>query len=222
MYIDVHVHSSLSDGLYNPSKIVKYSVGRVDGLAFVDHIYNVDSLSLLNKRFKVYLDAKVNDLIVLPGAEFSFDFGHVTVIFPSFKCDFPDRCILDFHQFYDFVKDLGGIIIAAHIFRSSGIGERIYNLKNYFDALEIYPFKTSLDIFPLKIPLIAGSDAHTPWTIGFACTFIHEAKSNIDDIIECIVKGKAIPIIRKSYYLRKILDSPHLLKFFVKRISPRF
>lgn len=222
MYIDVHVHSSLSDGLYNPNKIVKYSLGKVDGLAFVDHVYHGDQLSLLNKRFKVYFNAKVNGLIVLPGAEFSFDFGHVTAIFPSFKCDFPDKCISDFHQFYDIVRDLGGIIIAAHIFRSSGIGERIYDLKKFFDALEIYPFKTSFDIFSLKIPLIAGSDAHTPWTIGFACTFIREAKSNLDDIIECIVKGKVLPIIRKPYYLRKMFDSLHLFKYLIKRISPQF
>lgn len=222
MYIDFHVHSSLSDGLHNPSKIVKCSFGKINGLAFVDHIYYGDSLNLLNKRFKIYFDARVKDFIIIPGAEFSFDFGHVIALFPSFKCNFPDKKIYDFHQFYDFTRDFGGIIIAAHIFRSSGIGEKIHVFRNFFDALEVYPFKTTFDVFSLKIPLIAGSDAHTFYTVGFAYTFLREVKSDIIGVLECVVKGNVIPVICKPYYLRKMFDSPHILKTLIKHISPQF
>lgn len=218
MYIDVHVHSSLSDGFHNPDKVVKYASKRVNGIAFTDHIRSGESIDLLNKRFRIYRNVKIDNLIIIPGAEFSFDYGHVIAFFPNFEYNFPNKILSDICELHDLVKDFCGILIAAHVFRPHGVREKIFSLKKFIDAIEIYPFKTRFDIYPLKIPLIAGSDAHTIWTIGFAYTVIMEFKSSIEGILECISCGNVIPVISKPYFLKRVIDSPHLIKYLIKHI----
>ncbi|MCS7369429.1 MAG: PHP domain-containing protein [archaeon GBS-70-058] len=215
MRVDMHVHSCLSDGLSLPSKIAKSALGKVDGLAFTDHISSRDQLKLLEKRFRVYGSIKIDGLTIIPGFELSYDFGHVLAVFSDFNLSFPSRVFHDIWEFREFVKGCGGVVIAAHIFRSSGVGRRVFDLKEVFDALEVYPFNYDFDVYSLQIPLIAGSDSHTPYTVGFAYTYIPHSNCSADDIIQSIVKGRVLPVIRKPYILRKLIDVPHILSFLM-------
>lgn len=127
-------------------------------------------------------------------------------------------CVTCFHDIWElreFVKRCGGVVIAAHIFRSSGVGRKVFGLKEVFDALEVYPFNYDFDVYSLQIPLIAGSDSHTPYTVGFAYTYIPHSNCSADDIIQSIVKGEVLPVIRKPYTLRKFIDAPHILSFLM-------
>ncbi|MEM2137296.1 MAG: PHP-associated domain-containing protein [Candidatus Methanomethylicia archaeon] len=215
MYIDFHVHSIFSDGIFPPEVIVKHASRKVNGLAFTDHIGSKDYLSVLNKRFRIYGGIERDDFIVIPGVEFSIDIGHVVVLFPNFEINFPNLIVSDISSLHEIVDMFGGVTVAAHIFRSSGVGERIYDFKRFFDAVEVYPFTNDFDVFSLKIPLIAGSDSHTFWTIGFASTFIYEYSCSIDNILNSIICGRIIPVFNKPYILRKLLDTPHMIRLLI-------
>lgn len=219
MRIDMHVHTCLSDGLLSPLKTAKCALGKVDGLAFTDHINSMDQLKLLERRFKIYGSVKLDGFTILPGFELSFDFGHVLAVFPDFNLSFPNKILHDIWEFREFVKGCGGIVIAAHIFRSSGVGRRVFELKGFFDALEVYPFSDVFDVYSLKLPLIAGSDSHTPYTVGFAYTYIPHSNCSGDEMLHSIVSGRVLPIMRKPYILRKLMDAPHILSNLIPNKS---
>ncbi len=99
------------------------------------------------------------------------------------------------------IHKAGGIAIATHPFAigKMGVGKRA---PSTFNAIEVVnsaslPFLLSTRMnrklaVRLGLPQTAGSDAHIATEIGHAYTLV-DADNSVDDIVEAISKGKAIP-----------------------------
>ncbi len=217
--IDLHVHSHLSDGLNSPLELAfrAKKIG-LNGIAIVDHAPSKNFSQIISNRFKAYeIASKKSKLLVIPGIEFSLNDGHIVTLFPSYNFNLNINDNLSLIELSEKIRAIGGIIIAAHIFRKSGLKLKVMDYKKYLDAIEIYPLKSKFKsiINSINLPLVAGSDAHTKYTLGFAITKISFKTNSIVDIIYGIKHGYTAPIIRKSFLLRKLID-------FHRFINPRF
>ncbi|GEM_PF-866138 len=218
--LDLHVHSSLSDGFHTPLKLAMRAkkIG-LAGLAIVDHASTEIGAKVLSKRFRAYeLAAKLTGVIVVPGIEFSLSHGHVIALFPDydFECSLVGEPLLT--QLSYEVRSRGGILIAAHIFRSSGFDfSHLKKCLSYIDAVEVYPLRCDLKFLRknLGLPLTAGSDAHSIYTLGFAVTEFSLDINSPADVVDGIRRGLVSPRIYRSYALRRLIDS-------LRYIDPRF
>jgi len=186
---DLHVHTIYSHDSTITSKDLVFYAKRcgLNAVAITDH----DSIE---GALKI---EKETDFTIIPGIEVTSKKGHIVglnlrEIIP--KGLSPDETIDEIH-------DAGGIAIGCHpfaLFKGS--------LKNFaktkFDAIETinasaFPFKRSIKkaqeiANTLRIPCVAGTDAHYGPEIGFAYTLI-DAEPQIEAICRAITQGKCQP-----------------------------
>lgn len=221
--IDMHVHSLCSDGVHSPASLVNYAKRKgLDGIAIVDHAPRVNVDLTVKRRFKIYRSAiDMEDFIILPGVEFSFPEGHVLAIFPDFNLDFSLSRVESICDLYSIVRDFEGVLIAAHVYRRSGLRDKLISYIDCIDAVEVYPLSRSFRLEDLNVPLVAGSDSHTFLTLGFAFTVIMGCPTSIYDVLELIKSGNVHPVLSKPYFLRRILDCSRWLypKYLVGRFN---
>ena len=191
--IDLHVHTCYSyDAITTLKEVVTYSKKQgLDGVAITDH-------NTLDGALKL---ARKNEIIVIPGIEIETLQGHVlalnitTLIPPRLS---PSETIQRIHE-------ASGIVVAPHLTAIGkaglGLGRRISPASN-FDAVEVinssaFPFFLSTYVSQklaaqLHLPKTAGSDAHTPQTIGRAYTIV-DADPEVNEVIQAIRRGATVP-----------------------------
>lgn len=187
--IDLHVHTCYSsDGITTPREVVAYSKRRgLDGVAITDHDTVDGALKLLGKT----------SLVVIPGIEITTSVGHILAL--NVKKSIPSN--LSPAETIQSIHEVGGIAVAAHPVTLIKSFRSIDDTLN-FDAIEVinsvsFPFSLSTHLsrklaLSLKLPQVAGSDAHYGPEIGFAYTFI-DADPEVDEIIQAIENGATIP-----------------------------
>lgn len=73
-FIDMHTHSTFSDGVYSPSRLVDYAIEKgLSGIAITDHD-TVDGIEEAIKRASIY-----KDFIIIPGVELSTEYNNEEV-----------------------------------------------------------------------------------------------------------------------------------------------
>ena len=168
MKLDIHIHSSYSDGVNTPQEIISYakSIG-LDGLAITDHDEVEGSL--------IALEYDSRDFKVIPGLEVSSLDGHILALGVTelIKRDLSaEKTIEEIHE-------LGGIAIAAHPYDRFrlGVGDLIYSLN--FDAVEVFngrALSSSRNMRKIaediKLPITGGSDAHCMDEVGGVCIIV--------------------------------------------------
>lgn len=207
--LDIHVHSFCSDGLHSPEALAKYANKKgLNGIAIVDHAPKLNIDVIVKRRFRRYKYAfDRTNFIILPGIEFSFSDGHLLAIFPDFYFGFSLNGIRYISDLYDVIRDVGGVLVAAHIYRRSGLRDKVLNYVDYLDAVEVYPYSKGFKFADtLSLPCVAGSDSHTMLTLGFAVTVIRGYPSSAYEVLELIRSGEVYPVISKPYVLRRFLD----------------
>lgn len=203
----MHSHYSY-DSIITPEEIVFYAKKRgLNSVAITDH-------NRIDGALKI---TKTTNFLVIPGIEVSCSQGHIMGL--NVKEHVPQG--LSVEETIEKIHDAGGIAIACHptaLFKLS-LGNRI---NSGFDAVEVInssalPFgrsvKKSMQIASrLKLPSVAGSDAHYGPEIGCAYTLV-KAEPEINSIVKaiqvghCQPFGKAIPwetrLKRELLILRK-------------------
>jgi predicted metal-dependent phosphoesterase TrpH len=208
---DLHVHTVYSpDSLITPKDLVYYAKQRgLNAVAVTDHNRVEGALKI----------AKETDFLIIPGTEVSSLNGHIVglnvaeVIQKGLTAD----------ETIDRIHAAGGVAIACHPFAmlKGSVGKHV---SAKFDAVEVinasaFPFDRSIRKAQetaeiLKLPQVAGTDAHYGPQIGSAYTII-DAEPNVDAILKAIVEGKckpfgnAVPLFLKlqkqfRYYAKKI------------------
>jgi predicted metal-dependent phosphoesterase TrpH len=141
--------------------------------------------------------AKQTDFLIIPGIEVSSLNGHIVGL--NINEAIPRGLSVD--ETVDLIHKAGGIAIACHPFAlfKRSIGKHI-SVK--FDAVEAinasaFPFRRAtrqahMLADRLKLPKVAGTDAHYAPVIGQAYTLI-DAEANVEAIIKAIVNGKCGP-----------------------------
>jgi predicted metal-dependent phosphoesterase TrpH len=188
MKLDLHIHSAYSrDASASAVDIVRKckSFG-LDGLAITDH-------NEIKGSLEAFAIAASEGVVVVRGVEISAIEGHVIAL--GVKELIPRG--LSVHDTVDTIRAAGGIAIAAHPGRfPSGIGmKRAMGMD--FDAIEILNGGSSKRSNSRaravaerrKLPVTAGSDAHSIEQVGKAWT-VFESSSNEDDVIQAIAHGR--------------------------------
>jgi predicted metal-dependent phosphoesterase TrpH len=186
---DLHVHTTYSsDSVITPKELVFYAKKRgLTAVAVTDHNQVEGALKI----------AKETDFLIIPGTEVSSLQGHIVGLNVSERI--PIGVSAD--ETVDLIHKAGGIAIACHPFAllKGSVGEHV---SGKFDAVEVInasalPFnkatsKANQLAERLKLPKVAGTDAHYSPVIGQAYTLI-DSEANVEAIIKAITKGHCKP-----------------------------
>ncbi|MHA1129578.1 MAG: CehA/McbA family metallohydrolase [Candidatus Helarchaeota archaeon] len=197
---DLHIHSSCSrhktwgiDGINTPQEIVEMAVRKgLDGIAITDHNTLQGSQKAIN-----YVKEKGFDLFIFPGAEIRSELGDI-LAFGITEDIHPKRSIF---ETIDAIKDQGGIAVAAHPYKyNSKIGQFLekYSSNPRFDAIEVFNANirktANYQAFELaetlKLPGIAGSDAHYYKNLGLGLTLLEIEDLTETHVIQAILRNK--------------------------------
>ena len=186
---DLHVHTNYSsDSVITPKELVFYAKKRaLTAVAVTDHNQVEGALKI----------SKEADFLIIPGIEVSSLHGHIVGL--NVNTLIPRDLSVD--ETVDRIHEAGGIAIACHPFAlfKGSIGSYA---SEKFDAVEAinasaFPFsratrKAHQLAERLKLPKVAGTDAHFAPVIGQAYTLI-DSEANIEAIIKAITAGRCEP-----------------------------
>ena len=171
---DLHIHSQASpDGRMPLTEIIRQARARgLHGIAITDH----DVLSQPD-------GAEQEDFLIIPGEEFSTEFGHLLGLFLTAPIPFSraDGRSLDapggVRELIEAIHAQGGLAVLAHPFERERSAQRLEPLVPLLDGMEIwngranrrYPdanARAAAFAAAHGLPGLAGSDAHLPREIG--------------------------------------------------------
>lgn len=184
--IDLHVHSSCSDGLGAPEDVLERAEARgLDGLAFTDH-----------NTLEGYFRAREvgSGLVLVPGYEVVTDLGHILVY--GLEELPPGVESIGYVDLVGWARGRGGLCVIAH----PGIAR--FHLREWRgclpDAVEVLNASYPLEFFVgrglrlaerLEVPGVGGSDAHSIEAVGDAYTVVECDDSRIEAILEGVERG---------------------------------
>ena len=203
MKLDLHVHTINSiDSINTPSMIIKHALKKgLDGIAITDH----DTLGGID----AVRDIAPEGFFVIPGAEYSTDFGHMLALFCDESAehfDKSDEGLYSFNQIADFVRGEGGLLVAAHPLRYKrylSIGSP-YNMNpqmlqrvdgiecvNARDLQREVSAQSVIESCAEEYGLFVtgGSDAHLPMEIGGGYTEFPYC-CNVEELKEALIAKK--------------------------------
>lgn len=192
MRIDLHVHTQEnSDGKAPAADMIRAGIEHgLDGLVIADHHY------LLTRREQEALQGQFPGFLVLRGAEVSVAADHVLVIGGAAE-EVPDVRPQTVGALGDFARATGAFTVLAHPFwRQPQIG---FSLDEFCpDAMDVASmnvdtasFERIVDIArERQMPLVAGSDAHSPREVGMFHVVLDEDVSDEAGLAAAIRAGR--------------------------------
>ena len=188
---DLHVHSNYSkDSLITPKELVYYAKKRgLTAVAVTEH-------NQIEGSWKI---AKETDFLIIPGMEVSSLDGHIVAL--NLQDLIPRG--LTVKETVDKIHEAGGIAVAVHPYAwlKGSLSDHVEEAP--FDAIETlnasaFPYgrnkrKATAAALKLKLPQVAGTDAHYGPTIGYGYTAL-DCEPNVDAIVKAIVEGKCQPL----------------------------
>jgi hypothetical protein len=158
---------------------------------------------------------KKTGIIVIPAQEVTTADGHMIALGISEKIE-PGMSAL---ETIDIIHGQGGITTAPHAFDINNDGLR--ELAKHCDAIEVFNsinvdrisnFKGLSFAAENKIPMVAGSDAHSLAMMGRGLTELPDVY-DMDGVLKAIKKGKVNVATKKYIPIKVIMDwSMHRLK----------
>lgn len=201
MIIDLHVHTnkySKCSSIAPDHAVVRAKERGLDGICLVEHnaIWDRKEIQHLSKR---------HNYLVLRGMEINTGYGHILV----FGLDGYSNEMMNIEQLRRIVEQEGGLMIAAHPFRTpvypqggygdwhlnlpfeQGIKRRVFSL---VDGLEIFNSRSKPDesLLALKIcqylqlKSVSGSDAHKLPEVGTSVTVFPNTIEDEGDFLRAL------------------------------------
>lgn len=200
MRVDLHVHTTASDGKNTPVEMVAAAKrAGLGAIAVTDH-----------NTLEGWKDLDINsDFVVVPGVELSTDKGHLLLIGLD---EMPPCKELDLLM--DWVKDNNVIPIPAHVYDlplRQPMGELAFE---QFDIVEAINGKTPTRLckkavkqaYRKKVKFVCNSDAHN--VRGLGAFYNQIPGETLDDLLENLRKGNFEPRLK----------FPGRLDFLTKRL----
>lgn len=187
MKADMHIHTEMSDGRTPVSDIVDIALGAGLGcIAITDH-NNMDAYGMLKDDDRI---------IIVPGVEVTSSEGHILAY--GISENIPSgMSVLDT---VNAIHEKGGLAFVAHPFRMwSGLGKD--NVIPEFDGIEALNRRSSKgsNIKSMRLakavgkPVVAGSDSHTPDTVGGGYIEIPDTCRTWQDVLDAVMRKDAVP-----------------------------
>jgi predicted metal-dependent phosphoesterase TrpH len=184
--IDLHTHSTCSDGLGRPEDIIESAKGKgLDGLAITDH-------NTLDGYFSV--SDMEGDLLIIPGFEVETEAGHILVLGLE---ELPSGVEgISYEELIGWVRVRNGLTVIAHP-AISRFHMAEWN-RSKPDAVEVLNAMYPLQFFVQRglrlsqrmgLPALGGSDAHDHFTVGDAYSVVDVEKANVEDVLMAIRSG---------------------------------
>ncbi|UCF85653.1 MAG: CehA/McbA family metallohydrolase [Desulfobacteraceae bacterium] len=206
MVFDIHIHTRRYSTCSNiePEDLLRRAkkIG-LDGIALTEHGIRWPDKKVEALRVR----AKITDLVIVIGQEIScFENGKMEGHFLVFGFRESMGSNIPARELIKKVHGEGGIVIPAHPFKRSrmgddyyGVGDRIYGLD--IDAIELYhPEHDKEAILKVQevsrkmgVPLTGGSDAHGLSEIGSYTTLFEDEVLGDRQFIEAIRAGRIAP-----------------------------
>ena len=212
---DLHVHTIYSsDSVITPKQLILYAKKRgLTAVAVTDHNQVEGALKI----------AKQTDFLIIPGTEVSSIHGHIVGL--NVNTLIPRGLSAD--ETVDRIHEAGGIAIACHPFAllKGSIGKHV---SEKFDAVETinassFPFKRATSkanqlAERLKLPKVAGTDAHYGPVIGQAYTLI-DSEANVEAVVKAIANGQCEPVGKAISLLMRLENQGRFLWKYLKKGS---
>jgi hypothetical protein len=208
LILDLHVHTSIgsADSIIDPHDVVEMArQAGLDGVCITEH-------GIRKSELAEELSLKYG-FLVLSGIEATTDLGDILV----FGIDSYPRIISEARELHKFVKKSGGVMIAAHPFRSeltdhrstTGLSLELARSRPLFqlvDAVEVANgWSSEADVefccqFSQRLGLgqTGGSDAHMPKQIGCCVTIFSADIKSETDLLRELRGGQFRAIDRRS------------------------
>ena len=203
MKLDLHIHTNSSvDGISTPRMVINYAKKRgLHGVAITDHN--------TQKGIEAVKSIASEGFFVIPGAEYSTNFGHMLALFCDKSAEDFDKNeegLYSFTEIADFVQGEGGLLVAAHPLRYKrylSIGSP-YNLNPQMlqrvdgiesvNARDLYRAASAKSVIEscareYGLFVTGGSDAHLPMEIGGGYTKFPHCVT-IDEIKQMLIAKK--------------------------------
>jgi len=189
---DLHVHSTYSSDSSISPKVTLTRARQLGlrGLALTDH----DRLTRIDSPFE--------DLLLVPGAELSTDWGDLLALgieeLPREGLSVPE-IVEDIHR-------QGGAAVIPHPFTTTPVpyamNERVYEIIDIVDGLEVTSPKPFVDNRKARALVekhakapVGGSDAHRPEMLGSGLTV--SMAGDLEGLLRALRAGETGAIIRK-------------------------
>ena len=185
--IDLHTHSTYSDGLGNPQDLLKYARTKgLNGLAITDH-----------NTLEGYFKTKECDsnLLLVPGYEVETEAGHILVL--GLEMLPPNIENLRYNELIQWVRSHRGATVLAHPAISRLHMDKW--IRSPPDAVEVLNASYPLKYFVQRgkkiserigVAAVGGSDAHSPPAVGNAYTIVEAPNANVVDVVRAIKTSK--------------------------------
>jgi len=212
LVLDVHVHTTISgDSIITPDSLIRAAKDAgVDGVCITEH--GKEKSRIAESLAKKY------DFPVFGGLEASTELGDFLV----FGIDNYPWIISKARDLKQFVEQRGGVLIAAHPFRSNfyrsaphsklTVNEACQDqLLELVDIMEVFNgWSTEAEVLfctevssRLGLNGTGGSDAHIPWQIGSCVTVFENSIRNEAELVAELKRGKFRAEDRRSPELKK-------------------
>lgn len=203
LYGDLHIHSDASDGKYDAFELGKTAVEKgLDFIALANH----------NNYALNYHLPHINGLTFIPAVEWTHYKGHMNFFgaaapFGSFIANSAD----EMQALIAEAKSRGAVISVNH--PKCRFCPYLWEDENAFDMMEIWngPMRptnrdgiawwTALLKKGRKIPIVGGSDYHSPKgfsRIGNPVTAVYSASPGAEDILDALRRGRAFVAFGKK------------------------
>ncbi|NLM13452.1 MAG: PHP domain-containing protein [Epulopiscium sp.] len=226
MKMCLHIHSRYSHDSDVPVREIIHEAERLgyDVISITDHNTVKGSLEALQ-----YNDSTVS---VIPGAEFSTEFGHVLAYFidDSIEKNTPmiDEKRFDFYKLIENIRTMNGVIILAHPFNSKlkehmEILNDIDGIERYNARLDSFYFKNKSGTF-IKLLLnrknfiyLGGPDAHSLEELRHCYTVTKNFSLTPEDFKKALIRQSIV------YYKTSVNYAIARAKFHnIKRFKPKY
>jgi predicted metal-dependent phosphoesterase TrpH len=179
MIFDFHIHSIYSyDSLLTPKIIIKTAKKKgLEAIAVTDHNRIKGSLETLKR-------GKHTGLKIITGCEIETDIGDIAGIFIKEKPKSRNGI-----EVIEEIRDLGGISILVHPFRSHNLNDEVLQM---VDVIEVLNCRLENELNKKAIilakrwnkPMVGGSDSHLRFEIG------NMKMETNNDIFDSIINNK--------------------------------
>lgn len=208
MRVDLHIHTNASiDSIIHPKELISRAErAGLDAFAITDHSTVNGWKPILEYAERVAVIKGEEVLIVREGRKV----GEILALFINEMI--PNS---DVGEILDRIKEQDGVAVVPHPFdrlRRRLSEEELVEIRRGIDAIEVFNARVVFSRDNKKafefarrfnLPMVGGSDAHTPWEVGAAYTVAD--CSDLEEFRKVLKKGRTRAMGRRTSILFHIL-----------------